>query len=488
MVRYKDFDANEMFGWIERMAAMGPRRPGSAAGLQNEDFLAEQLQAFGVEAVRKEPISIVEWEAGDARLEFGAGREFETVEAQWIPYCAFTPEAGIEAPLVYVDPHKRVKRADWRGAVVLTEIKFPPLDIGLLLKLSMGSFDPGDTIRETQHPATWVRLNWHLYRVAARHGAVGFIGIVQDQPGGSCRMFAPYGFKEKDIMDKPLPAFWVRRQDGPRLREAARSGHGRVRMTLTGMRRPGVTHNVIGEIPGQSDEVVVLSCHHDSPFTSPVEDGSGCSVVLALARHFAQERDIRRRLVVLFSAGHFYGSIGTRTFIREHERDLVKRTALEISIEHIGQEAVEDGAGRLMSSGRPEATGIFIPFNRTVADVVLRGLEAHGVDRALLLPPEGPLGDYPPTDGGDWYQAGVPVINFISNPVYLLTDDDALGWVARDRLPKVASVFADVIRSIDGVPREAIGAVDRRSYKLAMKLLKYVARARTTRFGTRPVY
>ena len=483
------FDADEMFGWIEHMSNMGPRRPGSPADLENEDFLVEQLQASGVEAVHKEPIPIVYWEARKGVLELDEGNGFRPMNAHWIPYTAFTPEEGIEGPLVYADPKKLVQGGSWQGKMVVTDIAFPPLDLGLLQKVSLGRFDPDSTLLETSHPATWVRLNWHFYRKACRRGAVGFIGILKNQPGGSCRMFAPYGFKEKDIMDKPLPGFWVSRDDGPRLRDLAKRGIGRVRMTLTGVRKPGMTYNVVGEIPGRTDEVVVLSCHHDSPFDSPVEDASGCSVVLALAKHFARRQpELRRRLVILFSAGHFYGSIGTRSFISDHREGIVRKAVLEVSIEHIAKEAVEDENGQLCFSGRPEATGIFVPFNRAMVDAVLESIDAHGVDRVFLLPPEGPLGEYPPTDGGDWYEAKVPVINCISNPVYLLNAEDSVEWVARDRLTKVAGAFADIIRKVDVMPREAIASVQFRGYRLAMGFLKHLVRAKTTWFGIRPVH
>jgi len=483
------FDAAEMFGWIERVAGMGPRRPGSPADQENEDFLVEQLCAAGVEAVRKEPIPITYWEAQDSVLELDEGDGFRSMDAHWIPYCSFTPEKGIEGPLVYADPKRLIQGGDWKGKIVVTDIAFPPLDLSLLLKVSLDSYDPDGTLPAVKHPATWVRLNWHLYREAAKCGAVGFIGILNDQPGGSCRMFAPYGFKEQDIMDKPLPGFWVSRDERTRLQAAAEKGTGRVRMTLTGVRRAGITNNVVGEVPGRTDEVVVLSGHHDSPFDSPVEDASGCSVVLALAKHFAERQpELNRRLVVLFSAGHFYGSIGTRSFIKDYRDDIVKKTVLEISIEHIAKEAVEGEDGQLVPSGQPEAAGIFVPMNKTMVDAVLESMEARDVDRVLLLPPEGPLGEYPPTDGGDWYEAGVPVINYISNPVYLLNAEDSLEWVARDRLAKVAGAFADIIRKVDVMPREAIGHVDFRRYKLMMKFLKHLTRAKTTRFGTRPVY
>ncbi len=488
MSTHSPFDNDELFSWIETQVNLGARRPGSPADHANEDFLLQKLQEFGLESVRKEPIPITYWEPEQHGLEIGAGGDFQPMDSFPIPYSRFTSSRGIEAPLVYADPGKIVHRQDWTGAIVVTEIGFPDLDPVMLQKLGLGVYDPDDTIRSFDHPATFVRLGWHLYHKAARRGAVAFIGVLKDQPGGGCRMYAPYGFREADILDKPVPGLWVGRDDGPRLVALALSGQGRARVKSRGIAEPGVMSNVVGEVPGDSDEVTFLSCHHDSPFESPVEDASGVAVVLALARHFARARTLRRKLVVAFTAGHFYGSLGTRTFIAEHQDDVVSRAAAAVCIEHIALEAVEDAQGKLTPSGLPEAAGIFVPFNRLVADAVLDSAAANDLKRCLLLPAEGPLGDFPPTDGGDWYEAGVPVVDYICNPVYLLTDDDAMQWVDRQRLSTTASTFVDIIQKLDAMPRQAIGAVDSQLYRLKMKLVKHIARNKTSLFGLKPLY
>jgi hypothetical protein len=482
------FDSTLMMEWIKEMSGFGPRRAGSPAGHKNEDFLMEQLMNFGLEAVHKESIPILYRETNKALLELDDGEGFKPLMAQWIPFSAYTPEQGIEGKLVYADPRKNLQGGDWKGKIVLTDISFPLLDVKLIAKFSLGQYDPDGTMLDINHPATWVRINWHFYKKAFEKGAIGFIGILKDQPGGSYRMYAPYGFREKDILDKPLPGFWVSRNDGPRLRELAKKGMTRVRMIHTGEHLSETTNNILGEIAGQNDEIVILHCHHDSPFKSPVEDASGCAVVLALARHFAKERDNKRKILILFTAGHFYGSLGTRTFIQRHLKDIVPKVALEITIEHIAKEAIENSEGELVFSGKPEGTGIFVPFNKGVINAVLESIKKNYVDRSFLLPPEGPLGDYPPTDGGDWYEVGVPLINIISNPVYLLNEEDDLEGVMQERLPKVAGAVSDIIRKTDNMSKKAIGLVELPGFKLKMKIIKQLVKMKTTRLGTRPVY
>ena len=73
------------------------------------------------------------------------------------------------------------------------------------------------------------------------------------------------------------------------------------------------SHNVIGVIRGcgreanAAHENIVVTCHHDAPFASAVEDASGLAVLLALARGFAAgaggPRSLRRDLVFVASSG-----------------------------------------------------------------------------------------------------------------------------------------------------------------------------------------
>ncbi|MCX6328247.1 MAG: hypothetical protein NTZ85_01865, partial [Bacteroidia bacterium] len=185
------FDKSMMMEWIKRMSGFGERRAGSPAGHKNEDFLMEQLKSFGLEAVHKEPIPIIYRETHKAILELDEGEGFKPLNAQWIPFSAYTPDQGIEGNLVYADPKKISQGSDWKGKIVLTDISFPMLDVKQIAKFSLGQYDPDGTLMDIKHPATWVRINWHFYQKAFKKGAVGFIGILKDQPGGSYRMYAP---------------------------------------------------------------------------------------------------------------------------------------------------------------------------------------------------------------------------------------------------------------------------------------------------------
>ncbi len=479
------FEVGKLQQWIDEQTALGPRRPGSPAGQAQEEALVARLSAFGFQRVRKEPISVVHWNPREAHLATIQNSMLEPIECFPIPYAAFT-EKPVRARLRHAN-HRGWRGADWTGSIVVAEMRFPQLDARLLRRIALGEVDREATLRDVQHPATWVRLGWHFYLRAVKKGAAGFIGIVKDQPGGSCHMYAPYGFREKDILDKPVPGVWVSATHGEKLLTLAR-GDTQVELCTSGQNTPSLTHNIIGELGPADAEAMVLTCHHDSPFRSPVEDASGVAVVLGIAERLAKEKSLQRRLVVLFTAGHFYGSIGTRTFIEEHRAAIARNVVFALSIEHIAKEAMVNKEGALVPTGRPEAAGVFLSFNRWLREALLQVARNSGVDRWVLLPAEGPLGNYPPTDGGDWYLTGVPIVNYISNPVYLLTDDDADQWVNSEDLPRVATAFYQLLRAVDVLSRATLAKCDFPLRRGFMKVLRWVQHAKTTRFGRRPVY
>lgn len=468
----------EVFGWVEDMYALGPRRPGTAADRKCEDYLVKKLKELGLKNVRKEAILIRVWEANKYELRVGEALDaVKPAPAFYIPYTAFTPAKGVEAELVYGAPEDvgKAESRKWKGRVVVADINFPDLDFKMLKKLSYFAYDPDGDIEESQHAATWVRLHWNIYQEAARRGAAGFIGILADHYPGGQNYYAPYGFKEKDIHDKPIPGFWVDCVEGERVRKLAKSGRGCAKLTLTGTLADGPTHNVIGEIPGESDEFMMIASHHDSPFDSGVEDASGCAAVLAAASHLVKSKTkLKRTVLVSFTAGHFYGSVGTRAFIKSaQESGQIKKMAFEFHVEHIAKEAKMVGADMQVLK-RAEPSAIFLSFNRKLVKSTLAALEAEELTRVVALPAEGPLGKYPPTDGGDFHSTGVPIANLISGPVYLLNSEDTIDKVNVGRLLPTARAVIRVLTDMDAIPMRRL-KVNHYPFKTAlMRILQQV--------------
>jgi len=113
------------------------------------------------------------------------------------------------------------------------------------------------------------------------------------------------------------------------------------------------SHNIVGELPGADEDAVIVASHHDGPWASAVEDGSGISMVLAQATTWATRKPADRphRMVFLLQGGHMCGGAGLLRFIGDHS-DLLDRTVLECHLEHAALEAEEDSQGKLVATDR----------------------------------------------------------------------------------------------------------------------------------------
>ena len=61
--------------------------------------------------------------------------------------------------------------------------------------------------------------------------------------------------------------------------------------------------NVVSAIlPGMSDEIILVHSHHDSSFNGAIQDASGMSTVLAIAKYFSQIPMEKRKKTLMFAA------------------------------------------------------------------------------------------------------------------------------------------------------------------------------------------
>ncbi len=447
-----------MTNWIDELIKFGYRRPGQKAGNDAENYIENEFQKIGLRNVKQERIPIKNWIESSWSIKVKSdSNNFETLPSHYIPYTAFTNEA-ITAPLIYAGQGEKqqIKDLDFKGKIVVVEFSFPVLDGKDLKKLALSVIDKNNRISEGPlHEATWIRPAWHVYHKAVNAGAVGFIGILTNQPGDLDSYYAPYGFKEGDnILKKPLPGFWVGRKVGKHLKKMANKEQ-QAQINLKGTSEDSFTSNISGIIPGKSNEVIIIASHHDSPFEGATEDASGVSVVLQIAKSLIDDNiKPEKTLLFLATGGHFYGSIGTRTFIKEHP-EIIKRTIAEIHIEHIANEAIEKN-GKLELTGFPEPAALFVPYNKKCVAMANEILKENDIDPTFILPAEGPLGKFPPTDGGDFHLEGIPVFNYISNPVYLLVNYDKRENICFERLVPVAKAFKSLVLKLDRFSKDEL--------------------------------
>jgi hypothetical protein len=461
---------DEIMGWVDTICEPENRRPGESGNIRAENFVFSKFKEFGLENVSKEPVSITLWRAKKWSLTVKLSDEEQEISSFYVLNTGFTPATGITAEMVYLKKGsvKDFGSADVKGKIAVIDMDYATLPVlPLILLKSYYVYDPEETFRwwEAQ-PATWVRKNWKpnywekgvditksAYDLARKHGAVAVVWILMDQPTNINSYYAPY-----DGIMKDLPALYVGKHDGRKLRDLLKRGSATGTVVLTGTKSPGVMHNVYGVLPGTSRDAILLTSHHDSPFKGYTEDGTGMGMVLALAKYFSQVPQSERQKTLIFmgSAGHFYGSAGIESWIKKHREDYVKDIVLNLNMEHIAaKEFVEDESGKFVDTGQVQIRGIFINNNDHYKKAIREALNDNRLVRTLVVTITA-LGKEPPGEGRHTHAVGIPIIHYISGPTYLLVDADTRDKVEPTELVPAAKTFIEIVEKLAPLSREEI--------------------------------
>jgi hypothetical protein len=431
-----------MLRWVEEIVARGVRRPGYDADRWVEGYIHDRFCALGLEAVRYEPLECTYWHDRSACLEVAETDAGEAFESFAVPLSEPTTVTGAIEAWDPDDPEAV------RGKVALCDVDFMhlPETFPVMRRVADGhdsdspasagwAYDPDRTLADRLHRLPFSPAIHDTMQPAIGAGAIGYVGVLLGYPG-DCRYYVPY-----DGRARPIPGVYVAGREATALREAA-ARHAQVRLEVDADRGTTSTRNVVGELPGADDEWVIVGTHHDAPWASAVEDGTGIALLLAQAEVWASVPRERRphRLVFVASAAHMSDGAGTRAFIDRH-RAMLERTVLEVHLEHA---ALDAPGAEAPPPGTPVTPRWWFTTEIPMLErAVWNAIRAEGLDRSLLLTPDA-LGVRPTTDGGFFHDAGVPLVNYLAAPWYLFDPADTL----------------------DKVDVRTLGAVDRAAYAI----------------------
>lgn len=444
-----------IYGWISEVVDQGIRRPGYEADQWAEQWAADRFREIGLEDVRLEPIEVVRWEPTDWSLEVtGADGTVEAIDCFPVPFAV--PTEGLDVDLAAYDEADPAAVAGKASLYDVTLLRLPGNFMANAGTLPEGttpesrSVDPDGTLAD-EHVIPFGADFGAALDPSHEAGAAAFIGVLKDYPGDSYEYYVPY-----DAVERPLPGVWIRGSDGARLRDLMAAGPVRVRLTVATDVRTVESFNVVGDLPGADDEVVMIASHHDGPWASAVEDGSGISLVLAQATYWAARPQEARphRLRFLLQGGHMSGGAGLLQYIEAH-RDELDEVVLEVHLEHAARDFTDPAAGPAASADELEPTGLSTPRwwftsrNPDLEAAVLDALAAESLDRSMLVAPDA-FGDQPPTDGAFYHVEGVPIVNFLAAPFYLFDAMDTLDKIDQDNLVPLTRATIRIVESTRG--------------------------------------
>jgi Zn-dependent M28 family amino/carboxypeptidase len=284
-----------------------------------------------------------------------------------------------------------------------------------------------------------------------RRGAVGVINLV-DQ-AGNMRM--------RDISGCGGPCFNIGGQDGrwleevmDRAAEAGMSDRLHVRMALRDEQRSGLrASNVIGVVPGDSEENIIVNAHVDGWFDGANDNADGFAIMLALATHFARaENRPARTLVFVASAGHHTSGLSGPGQLVALNPELVARNVLFINLEHVAARQINpartdtDGLRDLVTDS---GEGFLMNGVNNRSPVLEEIIRQGGVRYGLNF-----VSQASTYNAGDNARVGAPIFQLIQgNPLYH-TSGDALETISTPGLERVARFVAFFVKQVNELPTE----------------------------------
>ncbi len=460
----------EIFSWIEYLCSLGHRRSGTENNWKSAQYIAERFREFGLEEIR--------YDHPDAKLFFPEEWSLkigeENIPCYFINYTNYSGEIGefdtgdITAELVYVGDGRPedFEGIDVKGKIVVANNRWLDYDLDYFEKYHASDkcwwYDPRNTVtsgsqyihKNTYDPNTFPQN----YCDAVNKGAVGFIGVLVDNCDHYEHYNENYSQAYAKFLDQEIyhfntmyrPGLWINRTWGAKLKRRIEEAGEPLMATMRMKNRVEASHaNVVsGILPGVSDEIILVHSHHDSSFQGAIQDASGMSVVLAIAKYFSQIPKEERKKTLMFGAmdSHFSGYAGHEGFIRrmqEEKRNIV----MDFVIEHVAMEAVDDieAAGDEMRfTGEIGMRLIYATENKQILDMLTEAVRDNDLERCFVVPCIKGKADVC-SDGDRFFKAGIPVVSIISPVIYLMDPVDQPDRVAVDELPKITSAWVDMI-------------------------------------------
>jgi aminopeptidase YwaD len=391
----------ELFRDFEAICAFG----GRLSGTEGERLALDYVSARGTEATgvpcMSLPVPYTGWRAVNAGLLLSDGTR---AACHPLVRSVATPAAGLSAEVVDLGrgtPEEfAAHRADLAGRIALVRHEL--------------MFVAGTIHRRRK------------YEMARDAGAVGFL-IAGPIPGGLVA-----GSSGRAEGDDGIPAAGITPETAGHLARTA-AGWPRVTLMIETVEQPTETRTLLFDLPGRTDEWVVLSAHVDGHDIneSAMDNASGVAAALCAARALRPAvGQWRRGLRLAFFSVEEWALTGSARYVGALDDRERRKIALNVNLDSVG------GHSRL--SALTSGYAGLEPF-------LLSTAESAGHDLRCVRPL------LTNSDHANFAQAGIPAFRLVagydeptSNLRLVLTPGDTLDKVTRAELASAAHLAAHI--------------------------------------------
>ena len=277
---------------IRSNPVLGYRSAGSQAEHEAGELIFERMKEAGFANVRKDKIDVDSWEFKRAVIKAGAcGAEREL-------------QLGAYQTNFVTEGYESMQIVDAGKGTLEDYEELERLGIFVEGKLVMAEIN--------QREEWWI--NFPVYQAKLK-GAKGFIAV---QAGGYGEV-AENALNAQDIAGpSDAPAFSISRADARFIRECMQDGGKRECTVLfdayTKVMPGAETYNIVGEIPGENpDRMILLSGHYDSYFSGFQDDNTAVSMLIEIGRMLIKSDYKPRNTIVLCAmAAEEWGVINSK--------------------------------------------------------------------------------------------------------------------------------------------------------------------------------
>lgn len=288
------------------VSQVGPRLAGSRGDRAAVDWALKTLRELGFSNVRAEPVTVPHW--GRGLIDLRPLGDSKPMTAVALGGSIGTSADGLVAPLVRVTSFEQLARlpsAAVKGHIVFFDIRMP-------------------RERDGSGYGKTVPVRYKAADAASRRGALAVVirsvGTVSDE------RVAHTGMMHYSDEVPRIPAAAIALQDADRLASRLADEPDMQFRYMLGATNlpPARSANVIGEIPGETPEIVLLGAHLDSWDVAPGanDDGAGVGIVIAAAQLIARNRKPHRTLRVVLFANEEFGTSGAAQYALDHQDEM----------------------------------------------------------------------------------------------------------------------------------------------------------------------
>ncbi len=155
-----------------------------------------------------------------------------------------------------------------------------------------------------------------MFRRAVEGGAIGFIQMSSIMGG-----VLETGSIGNDFTE--IPAFSCSFENGRLIERLQNKGKGKISLSIQGKKVKKSSYNIIGDIKGSSDNMVISGAHYDTWDIGPgaFDNGTGVSTVLALAEVYSKSTvkdKFDDTLRFIFFSGEELGILGSEAYTKDY--------------------------------------------------------------------------------------------------------------------------------------------------------------------------